>query len=148
MMNSEVMEKYPNTKKFLEYCEKGEFRVHDFVVPAASEDQPKDEHKTLVIEVYKFPFNMSFVGLKFSINDIKFEEVEGDQARVDINYSIVDNPNNLDLSVDKEIDTAPKDSDDDQLFVALISKVIEQSLMDMSKRFEEENNNKEETVSE
>jgi hypothetical protein len=134
------MATYPKTEKFLKFCEENEFQIHNFIVPA--KDQPDDEYKSLVLEIYKFPFDIRFVGTKLTIGKMEIHESETDgMANVEFDYNVVDNPNGLDILSDSD-DNGPKETDDDQLMVALVSKIIDTALHDMADRFESERKEK------
>ena len=93
--------------------------------------EEKENAVTVPLQITTFPWNPKFEGLVFMIGKVNIEENEdGQTANLTYNYSVLSNPNELELSVGE--DEESRDNPDNELLDCFIGRLVESLLYKMS----------------
>lgn len=129
--------KYETTQQFVKDSDKIEDfnpQVYTEIDESFDKDLTKEEQESAVtvpLKITSFPWNPKFEGLVFMMGKVSINESEdGESAQLTYNYSVLKNPNELDLAQDE--DEMSRDTEDNELLDVFIGRMVESMLYSMS----------------
>lgn len=93
-------------------------------------DEEKQNAVTVPLKITSFPWNVKFEGIVFMIGKVGIDENDDDTASLEYNYTVVSNPNELELALSEE--ETSKRTEDNELLDVFIGRLVESLLHKMS----------------
>lgn len=96
-------------------------------------DLTKEEQEnamTVPLKITAFPWNPDFEGLAFVMGKVDIQENSDGLAELSYNYSVLKNPNELDLATEKDVES--RDTADNELLDVFVGRMVESLLWKMS----------------
>lgn len=93
-------------------------------------DEEKQNAVTVPLKIISFPWNPKFEGTVFMMGKVDIQENDDQTAQLTYNYTVLKNPNNLELAVG--VDEISENTEDNELLDVFIGRMVESLLYKMS----------------